>query len=112
MINGNGGQNPQDDLEKSEWPKQYDVCPNCGSKNRLAQSIADAQIRKGSARKDLKAWIVAHQSMIADMGRPQLSVPVLTTHYDVCADCGTFFCVGASIAYGVPQMGKSPGFGG
>ena len=104
MTSGNG-QGSGSEVDNVEFPRVFPECPNCGSQKRLAQSVADELIAEGKANPDLKAWIFNHKCVIVDQSRPWLSAPVLMAVFDACYDCGTVYCVNATLGVGMPQMG-------
>jgi len=100
---------------EEQFPLTFDQCPNCSSTRRIANEVIQEQKDAGKAGENTQAWLFSHQSMIADMSRTHLQVPVVMTYYDVCMDCGTTYCIRVEKAMGVPGMKgmpkQGPGFG-
>jgi len=65
-------------------PITFDSCPACGSTRRIAGEEIQSQIDKGRANTNTQAWLFNHQSMIADMSRTHLQVPIILFFYDMC----------------------------
>lgn len=91
-----------------EYPITFEECPNCGSKRKMAQEVIDEQIEEGRAGEGTQAWLFTHQSIIADMTRRHIQMPMVLTFYDVCVDCGTAYCIRAEKTMATPKIGKGP----
>jgi len=105
-----------EDKEELKFPLSFDQCPNCGSERKIAGEILKQEKEKGKISPGVKAFISTSNSVIADMGRTWLSAPIISTFYDVCGDCGTYYCIHAELGIATPQLGQQPpqvkGFGG
>lgn len=88
--------------KKMEFPKKFDACPACGSKERIGDNLIKGMKEDGSAPKDAfqnqKAFAV-HQLPIIDPNHPpstllvgQATVKVAMVYWDVCGECGTIYC--------------------
>lgn len=81
-----------------EINKQFNQCPNCGSSNRLLESLAEELKDKGYARKHWKLGLDFRQGAVVDQSK-EATIPIggkvpsyqITT--DVCVDCGTVYAV-------------------
>lgn len=101
-------------MEERKYPITFDQCPNCGSKRRVANEVIQEQKDLGRAGENTKAWLFQHQSMIADMSRTHLQMPVVMSYYDVCVDCGTTYCIRVEKGMVTPKTKMPPagtGFG-
>ena len=101
-------------LEELHFPIDFDKCPVCGSTRRVAEEIMKEEIEKGKIGEGIKAAVTIFQAIITDPRKLQLSVPVLITAIDVCADCGTVYCIHAEKRTGTPQhpiRGSGPSLG-
>ena len=99
-------------MEKPD-PITFDKCPACGSTRRIAGMEIQSQIDKGRANPNTQAWLFNHQSMIADMSRTHLQVPIILSFYDVCVDCGTVYCIRVEKGMATPKVNmpqQGPGF--
>ncbi len=92
-------------MENMQIPftKAFKECPSCGSTNRVANEVIQKQKDEDKVRKDVRAWLFSHQSMIADITKPHIQVPVVISLYDVCMDCGTVYCIEVGVRMGQPQ---------
>jgi len=91
-------------MEELKFPIDFDSCPNCGSTRRLAEEVMRKEKDKGKVGEDTKPFAFSGQSLMADPRKTFLSAPILLTFYDVCADCGTVYCVHAELGTATPQM--------
>jgi len=96
-------------MEEVKFPIDFDSCPNCGSTRKLAEEVMRKEKDKGKVGEEAKPFAFFGQSLMADPRRPFISAPILLTFYDVCADCGTVYCVHAELGTATPQM--KPGHG-
>ncbi len=72
---------------------KIDKCPNCGSHRRLHEEEMEPII-KGRVGLTVQAAIL--QVILFDpQGILPLSAPVLMSRMDICAECGTYYCVEA-----------------
>lgn len=93
--------------QESQLPLNIGQCPNCGGTRRIANEVLQEQIKKGRMKKDTKAFLYNHQSIIAGPVGTWLSAPMVISFYDVCMDCGTVYCVNAQVKTAM-QGGKMP----
>lgn len=89
------------------FPLNFTQCPNCESENRMAGTVLKQEKAKGKLKKEVNAWLFAHQSIVAGQPGTWISAPVITSYYDACVDCGTVYCVHAGLGTVVPG-GKVP----
>lgn len=95
--------------EKPEFPKEFNQCPNCGSTRRIANEVLQTEKDKEKIREQVKAFMFQTQCLIVDQTKAWLSAPMILAWYDVCVDCGTFYCIHANVKTAMPQMGKPKG---
>jgi len=99
-------------MAELEFPLVFDQCPNCGSERRIVEILLEKEREQGRINKDAKATVMIQNTAIVDPTRAgmALTIPVLLTFYDICADCGTLYCVLAQLQKAMPQMapGKQP----
>lgn len=80
-----------------EYPKKFDVCPNCGSMIRIIETEMREQASKGKVGTEIKTGCFVTQSAIFDPAKTAIiapmKIPVIMARYDICADCGTLYCV-------------------
>lgn len=97
-----------------EQPKiiEFDKCPVCGSKERLAGQLAKKEKKKGTMRKDLNFYAHIITGVIKD---PQYerqilygaAIPAYRIYLDVCLQCGTYYAAKVEIAVAVKAL-KEP----
>jgi len=87
------------------FPIEFDKCPNCGGDKKVAQSVIDGLIEDGLAGEGLKGFAIVSPTVQGDPKRRQLLLTVLTCFIDVCADCGTLYCVRADLRKMSPEQG-------
>lgn len=96
-----------------EYPKRFDVCPNCGSMVRIVESEAKAEEEKGNITAGLPAACMVTNSVIFDPTKVSIiapkEFPMITARFDICADCGTLYCVYVDKVKGMaePHTGRS-----
>jgi len=80
-----------------DYPKKFDVCPHCGSMNRIIEQESKQELAKGNIRIAEKVGVLTLQTTIFDPGKTGLiapkKFPVIVSRMDVCADCGAVYCV-------------------
>lgn len=92
---------------------EFDSCPNCGSKERLAGKLAEEAKKKGQMRKDLNFYANIRMGVVKD---PQMehklligsSVPAYGIFWDVCLQCGTMYAVKVEIGEAVKGLKPPP----
>ena len=95
---------PEEEKEL-KFPLTWSKCPNCGSTRRIAGEIIEQERKKGRIGEGVTAVsFVAPPIMIADPRKIILASPMLMTFYDVCADCGTLYCVRAEMKTVTPKI--------
>lgn len=91
-------------MEELQFPLNFDHCPNCGSTKRLAETVAKQEKEKGKISEDTHVVMVSYQTLVADPRKMILTVPIISTFVDICADCGTLYCVHAELGMASPSM--------
>lgn len=91
------------------FPIDFNECPNCGSTERLIGSIMKQQVKEGKARPGMLGATIIYQLPVFDPVRQPFSYPVVTAVVDVCAQCGTLYCVHAECKteYSMKPTGKN-----
>lgn len=92
---------------KPIFPLTFNQCPSCGSENRMAGTVCKEQMAKGKLKKGTNASLFGHQTAIAGPVGTWLSAPMIQTYFDACVDCGTVYCIQASLGM-VMAGGKIP----
>lgn len=95
--------------EEIKFPIEFKKCPNCGSTQRVAKILLDQEKERGKAGTLADAGAFMQQALLADPTRPFLSAPVLISLFDICAECGTAYCIRAEVRQATPQMKPPPG---
>jgi len=107
-----------------KFPINFKECPNCGSTRRIAEIVTNEEIEKGNLKPGQRTPFIVARTIVADpqklklialtaIGREEL---VLMGFLDICADCGTVYCVQATknigtVGVGQPSGEMPPGFG-
>ena len=86
----------------------FDTCPNCLSTRRVANEVMEELKASGQAREEMKAFLFNHTTIVADQSKRSLTVPVVQSYYDACADCGTVYVVHVEYGKAAPQIPKPP----
>ena len=78
--------------------KQFDQCPNCGSRERFCETLANELKEKGYAGEKWKYGFDFRQGVVIDPTREAAipigaSVPSFQITTDICLDCGTIYAV-------------------
>jgi len=89
-----------------EFPLKWTKCPACGSERALADMILKEEQAKGRMGKGLMGAVGEIVVPIADPRIAPTVVPVLVCIFDVCADCGTYYCRDANKVMGTPMPGQ------
>ena len=87
-----------EDEKTISFPLTFDKCPSCGSTDRIANIIGEQEKAKGKIRKIATCVAFMQTMIITDPVIAVISAPSLTIGYDVCAECGTVYCVFAEVA--------------
>jgi len=97
--------------EELKFPLEFKTCPNCGSTRRVAGTIAEQEREKGKISKEVQACIKQVTCIIADPRMVTLQAPAIIAFVDICADCGTMYCIRAQLGTATPSSpsGKGPG---
>jgi hypothetical protein len=82
---------------KMDYPKKFPKCPNCGSEVRVIESEAKEEMAKGNIKVVTRATCMVTETAVFDptslIVAPR-EVPMIRAFYDICADCGTLYCIG------------------
>jgi len=92
------------------YPVKFDKCPACGGEKRLAkEAVAEEKLNLDPGA---QIAVLVTQTPLFDPNKvvrilAPRKVTVLIGYYDVCADCGTFYCVEMQKQEGMvsPQQG-------
>lgn len=76
--------------------KQFDRCPNCGSKKRFLESLTEELKKQGYAREDWKMGYDFRQGVVIDQTKEAMiplgaKLPTYRIFTDICMDCGTIY---------------------
>jgi hypothetical protein len=85
--------NPEQKPEEMKFPRSYTVCPNCGSTRRIIESIGNEEKALHKIQESLQVGVQFGAMAITDPNSPAARVPVVNPRFDICYDCGTFYCV-------------------
>ena len=80
-----------------KFPLDFAKCPNCGSTQRLADSVMKAEVARG---RPLGKSIAVAAVFQAAIGTPTLigqQIPMLSVFADFCVNCGALYCVHAEV---------------
>ena len=95
-----------------EFPVQFDKCPACQSTRKITDAIREEEIAKGKMSPDTVLYIGQTATPILDPKRALalISVPVIIAYYNICFDCGCYYCVRADKIQGqvTPTQAKMP----
>ena len=100
--------------EELNYPIIFDKCPNCGGTRRIIEIETNREIEKGELKPGSKVPVLVTTSRIYDPTQIQKlfilskEIPVLFGYYDVCADCGTLYCVAMQKGKGVIGAQQPP----
>lgn len=97
------------------WPMKWDKCPVCGSIDRLIESEVKDAKAAGLLGPDARIPAMAARSALFDPNPATPRVlaigkrfPVIVSFFDVCAACGTLYCVEAHKQEGEAAMEFKP----
>ena len=89
-----------------------EVCPNCGSKERVGQKVIQEMKDDGKLSQAFPTETML-QVPLFDPTRPPLAatftIPVLQIHFDVCEKCKTLYCTRINLAQQPTQVQQMPG---
>src|SRR3990167_7943242 len=79
------------------YPKDFDTCPACGSKDRIIKGEVDLAIDEGRLKVGARIPILQTRALIFDPGVAPILAPktvrAIYTFYDACANCGCLYVV-------------------
>ena len=90
--------------DEIKFPLNFNSCPNCGSTRRLADIVLNQEKEKGKVGKEAKASIQVFHAVIADPRMVTFEAPAIMAFMDICADCGTMYCVHAQLGKATRQV--------
>ncbi len=101
-----------------DYPKRFEHCPCCGSKERIIENEVKSEIEAGHLRKDAKIPVLATQAQVIDLQDKNILItrrqfPLLIGLYDVCSNCGTLYCVEMVKHIGIAEAhikSQAPGY--
>lgn len=99
--------------EKPTVIATFDKCPNCGSTERLAESLAKEVKERGLMRQELENYVHILDGVIQDPQRASMlpigsSMPAFTAHMDICRNCGAYYSVKILGGRAVKMPGPPP----
>ncbi len=97
------------DTHPVKFPLDFKKCPVCGSSKRVIEECFKNEspaLRRMAT--EGRVALIQFTGQITDVRVPLigLPVPVVVFNFDVCADCGCFYCIGADKTIGVNQIRK------
>lgn len=87
--------------DEIQFPVSFNSCPNCGSTRRLVGDLLAKEAEKGRVPPGTKGCVLQQQTLIGDPATAMFGIPVVRTFFDVCADCGTVYCIEAHLGKAV-----------
>jgi len=90
----------------TSFPISFTKCPACGGESRLVEERVKKEIMMGRLPAGSRVPALISQSRLFDPNDRTLllvrrEVPILMGFYDVCADCGTVYCVNMQEGLGI-----------
>lgn len=110
-------QTPETTVEsppKMTLPVVFNKCPHCGGTKLLARDYLNQLRDEGAIHKDSFKGSLQHQIPLVDQAHPPtilaqvIKIKVLVVQFDVCADCGTMYCVNFECKEAPAQMQPMP----
>ena len=99
-------------MNENKQPKVFSQCPNCGSRERLIESVINREKEAGHIPAGAKVSsfqvnaIIANPALAPILGIP---VPCIVLNLDACAECGTMYCLEALEGQAKLQPMQPPG---
>ncbi len=96
-----------------KFPKAFSKCPVCGCEETLTGLIKADEVANNRMSPLIKTGLQVAVPII-DPTRivAQITAPVLMALFDICADCGTYYCREANLMKGIVGPQPRPGPGG
>lgn len=91
-----------------KFPLDFNECPSCGSTKRVAETVLNQEKEAKRIGANARAAIHVARSMIADPRMIGLKAPVIIAFLDICAGCGTVYCVHAELGTATTTLPKGP----
>lgn len=81
-----------------KFPLVFDKCPNCHSTRTVTDEV------KGEKQEGLKQALTMVETPVATPVEMTLALPVpwVIAAFDVCAECGTLYCIAARVEKRMP----------
>ena len=85
-------------MVESQFPKSFH-CPKCGSEKTVI-GLAIAPL-KANGTIPLSAFGALEHKLtpLFDPKQAKISCPAISSHFDVCYDCGTYYCARVELVY-------------
>jgi transcription elongation factor Elf1 len=98
-------------MAEDTFPKSFH-CPKCGSeKTVIGMAIAPLKIN-GSIPITAFGALEHKLTPLMDPKNAKISCPAISSHFDVCWDCGTYYCTRAELVHlPIPQPGMMQNIG-
>lgn len=86
-------------MSKEVETYEFKECPNCGGTERIVKKETEEAIKSGLVNEDAFIPVLQTKALICDPNKlPKIAgvrhqVTALFGYYDVCASCGTLYCV-------------------
>lgn len=83
-----------------EYPVKFSKCPVCGSEKRIVEAEAQQEIKSGKLPEGAMVPAILTKSFLYDPKNitnfvAKREILVILTCCDICAECGTLYCVEA-----------------
>ncbi len=95
--------------------KKFSQCPVCGSTERIVETETKKEIEAGNIRPNMRVPASISQSQVLDVHNQKILLtrrqfPMMIGFYDICASCGTLYCVEIAKNIGIlePKMQSRP----
>lgn len=98
-------------MEGRTFPLEFSKCPACQSTCKITDIIREEEIAKGKMSPDIVLYIGRTITPLLDPSKRALavfSVPGIVAYYNICAECGCYYCVRAEKAQGQLQPVSLP----
>ena len=92
------------------YPKVFEVCPACGSNDKVIATETDEEISNKHLSVGTKMAVLITRTPIFNPKDAKIlskrEIPVILAFYDICYDCGTLYCceVQKTIVTAQPQL--------
>jgi len=93
-------------IPEIKFPLTFEKCPSCGSTRRIAGEMLKQEQAKGKLTDIKVTFLFRHQSLMANPSGRFISAPMIHSFYDTCVECGTVYCIVATVQAVMPGMPK------